>query len=77
MHFLWLEALTMSINNPTNIFLISPNIILDHIFSLIFMNINIIIINRKFIDMSIRSCFHIISYETFQLETLLAQNLSL
>ena len=31
MHFVWLDALTMPVNNPINIFLINPNIILYHV----------------------------------------------
>ena len=31
MHFVWLEALTMLLNNPINIFLINQNIILYHV----------------------------------------------
>ena len=31
MHFVWLGSLTRPINNPINIFLINPNIILYHI----------------------------------------------
>ena len=31
MHVVWLDALTMSVNNPINIFLINPNIILYHV----------------------------------------------
>ena len=30
-HFVWLEALTLLLNNPINILLINPNIILDHV----------------------------------------------
>ena len=32
-NFVWLEALTMLINNPINIILINPNIILYYVFS--------------------------------------------
>ena len=31
MHFVWKDALTMSVNNPINIFLINSNIILYHV----------------------------------------------
>ena len=34
MHFVWLDALTMLINNPVNVFLLMPNVILYHAFSL-------------------------------------------
>ena len=31
MHFLWLDELTMLVNNPINIFLFNPNIISYHV----------------------------------------------
>ena len=33
-HFVWLDVISMPINNPINIFLINPNIILYYVFSL-------------------------------------------
>ena len=33
-HSLWLDALTMSVNNPINIFLINSNNVLYYVFSL-------------------------------------------
>ena len=43
------EALTIVANNLINMFLIKPNIILHHVFSSIFMNIDIIGINNVMI----------------------------
>ena len=34
MYFVWLDAVTMAINNPINIFLINVTIILNNLFSL-------------------------------------------
>ena len=33
-HFVWLDGLTILVNNPINIFLINPNIVLYYIYVL-------------------------------------------
>ena len=33
-HFVWLDGLTIPVNNPINIFLINPNIVLYYIYVL-------------------------------------------